>query len=161
MLKTPVCIVSELLTSTRRMVLLRMCGTTTWVVGDWESKMDFEWDSEYFKFVDRKKEKTHTSRLLGDSLTLRSKKSPTMTMMNAADVDQEVFQPIHQVPNGHPVLPCSDFVKEKYDGAGILLKLKARMVAGGHYQHRHVTIKTSSPTVNDFCLAGASLNSIA
>jgi hypothetical protein len=35
-------------------------ATATWVVGDWESKMDFEWDSKDFKFLDRKKEKSHT-----------------------------------------------------------------------------------------------------
>jgi hypothetical protein len=37
--------------------------TATWVVGDWESKMDFEWDSDDFKFTSRKKENIQTPNM--------------------------------------------------------------------------------------------------
>jgi hypothetical protein len=37
--------------------------TATWVVGDWGSKMDFEWDSADLKFISRKKEKTHAPNM--------------------------------------------------------------------------------------------------
>jgi hypothetical protein len=47
-------------------------ATATWVVGDWASKMDFEWDSKDFNFVDRKKENTHTPNATCTYCTPRS-----------------------------------------------------------------------------------------
>ena len=48
------------------------------------------------------------------------------------------------------IIPCSMFLKEKFDSVGDFIKLKARFVAGGHRQDRSALIKeeTSSPTVN-------------
>jgi hypothetical protein len=59
-----------------------------------------------------------------------------------------VFEPISEMPLGHRVIPCSYFVKEKYNGDGHLIKLKGRCVAGGHRQIRSTSTSTSSPTVS-------------
>jgi hypothetical protein len=56
--------------------------TATWVVGDWESKMDFEWDSANLKFISRKKEKTHTPNTTCTYCLPRPTDKPTPVLRN-------------------------------------------------------------------------------
>jgi hypothetical protein len=58
-----------------------------------------------------------------------------------------VFEPTSVVRPGHRVIPCSYFVKEKFNGDEKLMKLKGRCVADGHKQIRSASTSTSSPTV--------------
>jgi hypothetical protein len=46
------------------------------------------------------------------------------------------------------IIPCKMFLKKKYDASGKYVKLKSRLVAGGHRQHEATFSTTSSPTVD-------------
>jgi hypothetical protein len=46
------------------------------------------------------------------------------------------------------IIPSKMFLKKKYDASGMYLKLKSRLVAGGHRQHEATFSATSSPTVD-------------
>lgn len=61
--------------------------------------------------------------------------------------EKEVFEGITTLPNNSVPIPCSYFVKEKLDANGQVIKLKGRVVAGGHKQVRDGATETSSPTV--------------
>ena len=46
------------------------------------------------------------------------------------------------------ILPCKLFLKEKIDAGGNFIKLKSRLVAGGHRQSDESFNQTHSPTVD-------------
>lgn len=60
-------------------------------------------------------------------------------------VTKEVFSPFSDSTDGVTIIPCSAFLKEKYDANGNFVKLKGRIVAGGHIQKRNENISPSSP----------------
>jgi hypothetical protein len=64
----------------------------------------------------------------------------------------ETFVPVMatDIPAGSQVIPSSIFLKEKLDASGRFVKLKARIVAGGHRQDKSLyeSEEISSPTVS-------------
>jgi hypothetical protein len=65
--------------------------------------------------------------------------------------DMKVFTPVDvaTIPGAlaSSIIPSSIFCKEKYDPNGNFVKLKTRLVAGGHRQNRTLLEDWSSPTV--------------
>jgi hypothetical protein len=64
-------------------------------------------------------------------------------------LDKEVWRPVrfHEVPKNITIMPSFMFLKEKYDAHGQFVKVKSRLVAGGHVQ-ANTWEQTSSPTVS-------------
>ena len=67
-------------------------------------------------------------------------------------VDLQVFKPVHlrHLSDAEVlhIITCHIIFKEKYDTGGNFIKLKARLVAGGHQQDRDLYENVSSPTVS-------------
>jgi hypothetical protein len=64
-------------------------------------------------------------------------------------INKGVWEPVRyqQVPRGSSIIPSFIFLKEKYDASGNFIKIKSRLVAGGHMQG-DIDRQTSSPTVS-------------
>lgn len=65
-------------------------------------------------------------------------------------IAKEVWEPVsyRQVPRESVVIPSFVFLKEKYDASGNFLKVKSRLVAGGHMQTMIAGEDKSSPTAS-------------
>jgi hypothetical protein len=85
--------------------------------------------------------------------TARQKRQQEAVDAAASELNQRVarktFKPVYGAPAGHKVISSNLFEVEKFDASGNFLKLKARLVAGGHRVDRslyHSLDETSAPT---------------
>lgn len=64
-------------------------------------------------------------------------------------IKKQVWEPVQyrQVPHGSVIIPSLMFLKEKFDASGNFVKIKSRLIAGGHMQEG-IDRPTSSPTVS-------------
>ena len=62
-------------------------------------------------------------------------------------IDNNVFSYPTVIPNNAEIIPSMMFVREKFDSSGNMIKLKARLVAGGHRQDKTIYNDRSSPTI--------------
>jgi hypothetical protein len=63
-------------------------------------------------------------------------------------VDKAVWTPIHWREANAKMIPSKMFLKEKKDSHGNVIKIKSRLVAGGHLQNRDDFQDLSSPTLS-------------
>lgn len=89
-----------------------------------------------------------SKRLYGEEMTVKSIEDEITGL-----VQKEAIQPIDQTDfnwKTKTVIPMSLFLKDKHDSTGKFIKLKARLVAGGHRQDKELypSSRKSSPTVN-------------
>lgn len=85
---------------------------------------------------------SNATRLFGDVAT-SSIKAEIQQML-----EKKVWTPIRKEEIDVMVIPSKMFLKEKRDPNGALIKIKARLVAGGHLQNREEHRDTSSPTLS-------------
>jgi hypothetical protein len=62
-------------------------------------------------------------------------------------IEKGVWKPISWSEVDTTVIPSKMFLKEKKDSNGVVTKIKARLVAGGHLQNREDLLDNSSPTL--------------
>jgi hypothetical protein len=76
----------------------------------------------------------------------------TSDVDNSITVEQDnmtshhVWDYVSPTETSGAILPCKLFLKNKYSASGEFLKLKARLVAGGHMQDRSIYPDLSAPT---------------
>jgi hypothetical protein len=68
-------------------------------------------------------------------------------MINYNVMIPEMYENIPHQDRGR-IIPSHMFLKWKYTPSGEFIKIKARLVAGGHRQHSDTYTDTASPTIN-------------
>lgn len=65
-------------------------------------------------------------------------------------LEKQVWEPVHftDTPSGSVIIPSFVFLKEKFDASGNFLKIKSRLVAGGHLQDAVAGEDKSCPTAS-------------